>query len=271
MFSPAPIYPEYEEALLADSLAETLEELGPNDPYVKAVLGGRKPEEVAKELVSGTKLADPAFRKQLVEGGEAAVAASTDPMIALGRKIDPFGREMRKWMEDNVEGVHVSAGEKIGKARFAVYGKAAYPDATFTLRLSYGAVKGYPMNGTQAPTKTTFYGLYDRAASFDFKPPYNVPKRYLERKDRIELGTPLNFVSTNDIIGGNSGSPVINRNAELVGLIFDGNIESLVGNYVFDETASRAVAVHSAAMLEVLRKVYDAGSVADELEGKRPK
>jgi hypothetical protein len=164
--------------------------------------------------------------------------------------------------------VETQAGEKIGKARFAAYGKSLYPDATFTLRLTFGAVKGYPMNGTQAPPKTTFYGLYDRAFSFDLKPPYHLPRRYLERKARLDLSTPLNFVSTCDIIGGNSGSPVINKQGELVGLIFDGNIESLVGDYLYIEENNRAVAVHSAAILEALRKLYDAGALAEELGGK---
>jgi hypothetical protein len=220
-----------------------------------------------KELITSTRLGDPAFRKSLVEGGEAAVAASTDPLIVLARKIDPMLREMRKWLEDNVLSVETAAGEKLGKARFAAYGKSAYPDATFTLRLSYGTVKGYPMNGTKASPKTTFYGLYDRAYSFDMQPPYNLPERYMERKDNLDLSTPLNFVSSLDIIGGNSGSPVINRNAELVGLIFDGNIESLVGRYVYDEEKNRAVSVHSAAIIEALRKLYDADALADELEG----
>jgi len=268
LFSRAPVYPHLEETLLADSLQESLDQLGPDDPFIRTVLGGQDPKAVAAQLIQGTKMADPALRKSLIEGGEAAVAASTDPAVVLARKIDPIVREIRKWMEDNVESVETTAGEKIGKARFAVYGKSLYPDATFTLRLSYGKVKGYPMNGTEAPPWTTLYGLYDRSYSFSDKPPFNLAARYVEDKNRLDLVTPVNFVSTCDIIGGNSGSPVINRNAELVGLIFDGNIESLVGDYVYDETANRAVAVHTAAMMEVLRKVYDAGPLADELEGK---
>jgi hypothetical protein len=174
---------------------------------------------------------------------------------------------MQRWYEENVESIEIAAGEKIGKARFAAYGKSLYPDGGFTLRLAFGSVRGYPMNGTQAPAKTTFYGLYDRAYSFDLKDPYELSPRFLERKSTLDLSTPLNFVNTCDITGGNSGSPVINRNAELVGLIFDGNIESLVGDYVYDEETNRAVAVHSAAIIQVLRKVYDAGNLADELQG----
>ena len=268
LFSPAPVYPQLEQALLADSLQESLEELGPEDAFIKAALDGRSPREVAGQVTADTKLGDAAFRKSLVEGGEAAVAASTDSLMVMARKIDPSVREIRKWYEDNIESVQTVAGEKIGKARFAVYGKSAYPDATFTLRLAYGSVKGYPMNGTEAPSLTTLYGLYDRAYSFNQKPPFDLPQRYRERKDKLTLSTPMNFVSTCDITGGNSGSPVINRNAELVGLIFDGNIESLVGDYVYNETNNRAVAVDTAVMTEALRKLYDAGSLADELEGQ---
>ena len=232
-----------------------------------AVLDGRQPAEVAAQTVRGTKLKDPAFRKSLVEGGAAALAASTDPMIVLARKADPYFRDLRKDYEESVESVLTSAGEKIAKARFAIFGKSIYPDATFTLRLTYGTVQGYPMNGTKAPSKTTFYGLYDRAASFDFKPPFNLMPRFMQRKDKIDLPTPLNFVASLDIIGGNSGSPVINRNGEFVGIIFDGNIESLTGNFEYIEETNRAVAVHSAAIIEALRKVYDASPLADELIG----
>ena len=268
LFSPAPVYSGFEEAMLAGSLDFARQGLPADDPFIKAVLNGRSPEDVAKDAITGTKFADPAFRKSLVEGGEAAVQASTDPLVVLARKADPFGREAIKWMEDNVQSVELKAGEKIGEARFAVYGKSMYPDATFTLRLGYGAVKGYPMNGTVAPVHTTFYGLYDRAYSFYLKAPFDLPQRYLDRKASLDLTTPLDFVSTCDIIGGNSGSPVVNRQGELVGLIFDGNIEGLVGDYVYNEENNRAVAVDSAAIIEVLRKLYDAAALADELEGK---
>jgi len=269
LFSPAPVYPAFEEAMLRAGFQLSVEELGANEPYVKAVLGGRTPAEVAQEAFAGTGLADPAFRKSLVEGGEAAVQASTDPMIVLARKVDPFDRQRTKALEDNVESVETPAGEKIGQARFAVYGKSLYPDATFTLRLGYGAVKGYPMNGTEAPPITTFYGLYDRAYSFGLKFPFNLPSRYLERRSRLDLSGPVDFVSTCDIIGGNSGSPVINKAGELVGLIFDGNIEGLVGDFVYYEVNNRAVAVHSGAIIQVLRQMYDASPLADELEGKQ--
>jgi hypothetical protein len=268
LFSPAPHYPALDEKLLADSFQESLEELGPDDPFIKAALNGKSPAEAAAEIMRGTMLGDPAVRKSLVEGGEQAVAASQDPLIVFARRIDPFLREQRKWLEDNVISIETSAGEKIGKARFAVYGKSAYPDATFTLRLAYGVVKGYPANGTIAPSRTTFFGLYDRAYSFDKKSPFDLPERYEKGRDRLNLSTPVNFVSTADIIGGNSGSPVIDRDGEFVGIIFDGNIESLVGRFVYEEQTNRAVAVDSAAIIHALRTLYDAGALADEIEGK---
>jgi len=268
LFSPAPIYPEMEIARMTSALEAGLKELGPNDPWMKAVLDGHSPKDAATQLISGTKVGDPAFRKNLVDGGKAAVDASNDSMIAMARRLDPVVRERIKWIEDNVDSVEQRAGEQSGKARFATYGKTTYPDATFTLRLSYGQVLGYPMNGTKAPYKTTYYGLYDRAASFDYKGPFELPKRYVDGKDKLDLTTPVNFVTTNDIIGGNSGSPVVNRNGEIVGLVFDGNIESLVGDFVFDITANRTVAVHTGAMTEALTKLYGAQRLVDELLGK---
>jgi len=259
MFSPAPIYPELEIARMTSALEAGLKELGSNDAWMKAVLEGRSPKDAATQLISRTKVGDRAFRKSLVEGGKAAVDASSDPMIAMARRIDPILRERIKWLEDNVQSVEQRAGEQLGKARFAAYyGKTTYPDATFTLRLSYGQVQGYPMNGTKAPYKTTFYGLYDRSASFDNKGPFELPKRYVDGKDKLDLATPMNFVTTNDIIGGNSGSPVVNRNGEIVGLVFDGNIESFVGDFLYDITANRTVAVHTATMTEALTKLYGA-------------
>ncbi|MGA9623181.1 MAG: S46 family peptidase [Bryobacteraceae bacterium] len=268
MFSPAPLYPAFEIARLAGSLENSLAELGPNDPYLKIVLDGRTPREAAAALVDGTKLADPALRRKLVDGGEAAVAASDDPMIVLARRLDPMRRESIKWSEDNVSSVLQRAGEQLGKARFAVYGKSAYPDATFTLRLSYGQVQGYPMNGTKAPYKTTFYGLYNQALGFDLQGPFALPSRYTEGRGKLDLATPLDFVTTNDVVGGNSGSPVINAKAEIVGLVFDGNIESLIGDFVYDGAANRTVAVHTAAMTEALRKLYNAPALVRELLGE---
>ena len=265
LFSPAPIYPALEVARMTGALQEALDELGPNDLFVKTALNGRTPKEAAEAMVNGTKLRDPAARRALIDGGEAAVAASTDTMIVAARQLDPIRREMIKWSDDNVQSVEQRAGEQLGQARFAAYGKTTYPDATFTLRLSYGKVAGYPMNGTKAPYKTTFFGLYDRAASFNYDGPFFLPSRFLENRDKLNLSTPLNFVTTNDIIGGNSGSPVVNAKGEIVGLIFDGNIESLVGDFVYEGESNRAVAVHTAGMTEALRKLYNAPGLVKEL------
>jgi hypothetical protein len=265
LFSRAPVYKELEIARMSSALADDQKAMGADDPWVKAVLNGKTPQQAAKEMVEGTKIDDAALRKSLVDGGQAAVDASTDPMIVMARRIDPIRREQIKWFEDNVQSVEQRAGEQLGRARFAAYGKNTYPDATFTLRLSYGQVKGYPMNGTEAPYKTTMYGLYDRSASFDNKEPFDLPKRYADGRDKLDLTTPFDFVTTNDIIGGNSGSPVVNRNGDIVGLIFDGNIESLVGDFVYEETTNRAVAVHTGAMTEAMKKLYGAQKLVDEM------
>ncbi len=217
LLSPAPVYPALETALLADALQESLEELGPDNAFVKAVLTGRSPKDAAAAIIAGTKLADPAVRKQLLDGGEAAVRQSTDPLIVVGRAIDPILRDITKRIENEVTSVESAARQKMGQARFAVYGTSVYPDATFTLRLSYGKASGYAMNGTRAPYKTTFAGLYDRSASFDGKPPFNLVRRFVEGRAKLDLSTPLDMVTTNDIIGGNSGSPVVNKAGELVG------------------------------------------------------
>ena len=267
LFSPAPVYPELEELQVADGLSEAVENIGADDPFIHAALNGRTPGEAAHELVTGTGLAAVDVRRQLFDGGEAAVAASSDPMIVLARKLLPYLRESRQWTEKYVTGPSASAGEAIGKARFAVYGKSVNPDATFTLRLSYGTVKGYPMNGTKAPAMTTLYGLYDRSCGFGNKGAWELPKRFVDGVARLNLSTPLDFVCTCDIIGGNSGSPVVDRDGAFVGLIFDGNIESLPGRFMYDEESNRAVAVHPAGIIECLRKLYNAGPLADELEG----
>jgi hypothetical protein len=265
LYSPAPIYDDVEEVTLTDRLKEAEEILGKNHAYVRAILGGRTPEQVAREAVAGTKLEDVAVRRSLVAGGPAAVAASTDPMIALARKIDPPSREARKFYEDEVDAVQKRAGERIAQARWQAFGKTLHPDATFTLRLSFGTVKGYPAEGTLVPARTTFHGLYDRAAAFRNQPPWNLMPRWVERKKDVDLETPFNFVSTADIIGGNSGSPVVNRDGEFVGIIFDGNIQSLALDYYYTDEHARAVSVDARGILEALRKVYDAKDLVQEL------
>ena len=269
LLSPAPIETETEKLFMKTALNLGEEKLGKGDVYVQAVLNGGAVDATVDSLVDGTKLGDVAARKALMDGGEAAIAASTDPMIVAARRVDPIVRESQRKIRDTISSVLTPAGEKLGKARFLVYGKDAYPDATFTLRLSYGTVEGYPYNGTIAPPITTFYGLYDRADSFGNKAPFNLTPKEEAAMGKVNLSTPMDFVSTGDIIGGNSGSPVVNREGELVGLIFDGNIESLAGDFVYDGTKNRAVAVHSAGMIEGLRKLYGADQLADELEGKK--
>ncbi len=268
LFSPAPVYVELEELLMADGLQESLDHLGPDDPFVKTVLNGRTPKDAAKQILQKTRLQDVEYRKKIATGGITALKESGDDLLLTVLKTFPLNSGVKKDYFEKVDNVITLTEESLSKARFAVYGKSRNPDANFTLRLSYGKVAGYPMNGTIAPYKTTFYGLYDRAYSFDFMEPFNLPERFKVRKDKINMSVPLNFVSTCDIIGGNSGSPVINAKGEYVGLVFDGNIESLVGNYIFDETANRCLAVHSAAIIHAMRVLYDAGPLADEIEGK---
>jgi hypothetical protein len=264
LLSKAPIDDEFEIMKLTHSLTLLREELGADHPMVQKILGKRSPAERATGLIKGTKLKDIAERKRLFDGGKAAVDASTDPLIVLMRQIDPEARAVRKDYEDNVEAVESTNGELIARARFAVYGTNVYPDATFTLRLSYGQVRGWLEDGKPVPPITTIGGAFERATG---SPPFALPKSWLDAKERLAPSTPFNFCSTNDIIGGNSGSPVINRQAEIVGLVFDGNIHSLGGDYWFDDSSNRMVAVHSAAIPEALDKIYGAKRLRDELLG----
>ncbi|HYK22787.1 MAG TPA: S46 family peptidase [Pyrinomonadaceae bacterium] len=265
LYSPAPIHEDFEKLKLADSLGFMVELLGADNPLVKQVLAGKTPEERANELISGTKLKDPEYRKELAKGGKAAIEASTDPMIMVARLIDPKARELRKRYETEVTGVERANYAKIARALFETEGTKLYPDATFTLRLSYGAVEGYVENGKKVPPYTTLGGLYARSEQHKQEFPYNLPQRWWDRKNSLNLNTPFNFVSTNDIIGGNSGSPTINKNGELVGLIFDGNIQSLVGDFMYDPTVNRAISVDSRGMLEVMKKIFDANELVAEL------
>jgi hypothetical protein len=235
---------------------------------VKQALAGKSPEARAAELVDGCTLKDVAARKALVEGGKAAVAASTDPMIQLARSIDAESRAVRKKSEDQVASVDRDAYAKIAQAVFATQGTSAYPDGTSTLRLSYGQVKGYLEDGKAIPPFTDYAGLYVREKQFGGKPPFDLPQRWIDKKGALDLSVPFNFVSTNDIVGGNSGSPVVNAKAEVVGLVFDGNIQSLPGYFIYDEAVNRTVSVDSRAIIEAMRKMYDAGALVDEILGK---
>ena len=265
LYSPAPIHDDLEKVNLADSLGFMVELLGADHPLVKQVLNGKSPEQRADEVIAGTKLKDPAYRKEVAAGGRKAIEESTDPMIVIARTIDAKAREVRKRYESEVIGVERANYAKIARARFDVEGTKLYPDATFTLRLSYGSVQGYTENGKKIAPFTTLGGLFARADQFKQKFPYVLPPRWMEKKSSINMNTPFNFVSTNDIIGGNSGSPTINQNGELVGLIFDGNIQSLIGDFYYDESVNRAISVDSRGMLEVLKKVFDANHIATEL------
>ncbi len=262
LFSTAPIYDELEIAMLTFELTKAREELTPDDPFIKKVLGQKSPEEVARELVKGSKLKDVKVRKALFEGGEKAVAASNDPMIALARAIDPEARELRKRFEEEVEGPTKKNAELVAQAMFKVYGTSTYPDATFTLRLSYGAVKGWTEDGKDVKPFTTIAGAFDRHTG---REPFALPKSWLAAQRKLDGQVPLNLVADTDIIGGNSGSPMINQKGEIVGLVFDGNIHSLGGDYGFDAKLNRTVAVHSAALIETLEKVYGARRILDEL------
>lgn len=268
LFTQVPVYAAYEEMKLADSLALLQEELGAGDPVVKAALDGKSPAERARELVAQTKMGDAAVRKALVEGGASAVAASDDPMIKLAMAVDAESRMLRKRYEDEVLGPERAAYAKISKALYEIEGEKLYPDATFTLRLSYGAVEGYTENGAKIEPYTVIGGAFEKSAKAGNKEPYHLPDSWMKAKERLNLSTPYNFVTTNDIIGGNSGSPVINRDAEIIGLVFDGNIQSLVGAFVYDGTQNRAVSVDSRGILEVLEKVYDAREIVTELTAK---
>ena len=269
LFSDAPIYEDLETVKLADSLGMMAEVMGEENETVQMVLAGKSPRDRAAELIHGTTLKDVAVRKHLAEGGLKAIQDSNDPMIQLARLIDPESRRIRQMFEQQVDEPQRQAYGKIANSRFAVYGSSVYPDATFTLRLAFGEAKGYTEGGEKVPWATTMGGTYEHAAEHNNKEPFELPKIWNERKAQIKLTTPFNFVSTADIIGGNSGSPVINRQGELVGIIFDGNIESLVLDYIYTDQVSRAVAVHSAGILEALRKVYAANRLVTELTGKK--
>jgi hypothetical protein len=266
LFSTEPIYDDYEILRLTDSLTDFASQFGADNPLVQKVLAGKSPHARAVELVSGTKLKDVAGRKDLYGKDAAALQGAHDPMLDLARLVDAPARDARK-IYDAQEEIKKQAYAEIAKARFAIEGAGTFPDATFTLRLSYGTVRGYEQDGQQVPAFTDFAGLYQRSAEHNNKPPFDLPRRWIDKKANLNLATHFNFVSDADIIGGNSGSPVVNKAGEFVGIIFDGNIQSLVLDCIFTDKQARAVSVDSAAIIEALRKVYDAGALADELEG----
>jgi len=265
LFSKAPIYKEFEIFRLTFGLTKLREELGVDDAAVKAILGDESPEQLATRLVKGTKLMDLKLRKRLYEGGAEAIAASKDPMIAFARLVDEPSRAIRKRVEDEVEAPAQKAHESIAAARFALDGTSTYPDATFSPRLSFGVVKGWTEGERVVTPFTTFGSAFERHTGSD---PFALPKRWLTKRSSLVPTTPFNFCTNNDIIGGNSGSPVFNKDAEIVGLIFDGNIHSLGGDYGFDEALNRAVAVDARAIIHALTELYGAGALASELLGQ---
>jgi hypothetical protein len=260
-----PLHPELETVKLTWSLTQLREQLGTDDPLVQAVLGRESPRQVAGRLVAGTSLGDPAVRRALWEGGAAAVAASRDPFIVLARDLDAPARALRARYEAEVEAVERRAADRIARVRFARTGTTTYPDATFSLRLSYGEVRGWTEGERQVPPFTDLAGAFRRHTG---SAPYALPATWLEGRNRLRLDQPYNFVSTHDITGGNSGSPVINRRGELVGLIFDGNIHSLAGDLWYDGTQNRAVSVHAGAIVVALEKLYDAGHLIREMQSR---
>ncbi len=268
LFSEEPLYDDFEQLKLADSLTWLVGQLGYSHPLVQKVLSGKSPRTRAGELVLGTKLKDVALRKRLYAATPSEVEAARDPMIELAKLVDPEARTVRKIIEAQDE-IKQQAHAKIAQARFALEKTGLYPDATFTLRLAFGTVKGYEENGQVVPFQTTFAGLYERAAAHHYKPPFDLPQRWIDRKDKLDLSTPFNFVSTADIIMGNSGSPVVNRQGEFVGIIFDGNLQWFVLDFAYTDVQARAISVNSQAVVEALRKVYGARELADELIGKK--
>jgi outer membrane protein assembly factor BamB len=272
LLSDAPLYPELEEAVLGGWLETARRTLGDDDPFVKAALQGRPARDVAHEAIAGTRLLDLAARKALVDGGIAAIRASTDPLIALARRVDPIVRDVLDWRDNRIRSVEAAAGQQIASARFEVYGRSVYPDANFTLRLGYGRTLGYGEDSTLVPWKTTFFGLFDRAEGFGDKTPYDLTERWRNGRTALNLSTPLNFVYTGDTVGGNSGSPVVNRRGEIVGINFDSNQQKLANRYAYIDEADggRAIAVHSAAIIESLTKLYGAHNLVAELQAVQP-
>lgn len=264
MLAAAPIYPEYEELMLSFSLDKMREILGPDDPLVRRLMNAESPESLAKKLIAGSTLADAKVRRQLWDGGQAAIAASTDPMIVLARDIDAESRGVRKVFEDEVQAPTAAGQEKIAKARFALIGTNTYPDATFTLRMSYGSVQTWSERGAEVPNFTRVNRLYERATG---KAPFALPQAWLDASTKLDPATPFNFTTTNDIIGGNSGSPVLNAAGQIVGLVFDGNIHSIAGTYWYDPKLNRSVAIHPQIIIAAMREVYPAKALADEILG----
>ena len=264
LLSPAPVYSDLEQVKLADELSRQIESRGAEDALVLSMLNGSGPRERAAALVAGTTLADVEARQGLIDGGLNAVLASDDPMIELARTVENEYRRLRKRNEE-IEERERQAYAKITQATSAIEGTGGYPDATFTLRLAFGTVKGYQQDGKPVLPFTNFAGAYQHAIDHAGQDDFDLPESWMSQKSSVNMDTQLNFVCTADIIGGNSGSPVVNRAGELVGLIFDGNIQSLTSDYVYSDEQGRAVSVSGVGILEALRSIYGAGELADSI------
>jgi hypothetical protein len=264
LLSEAPLYRDLEMAKLADELGRMIELRGAQDSLIVEMLDGKSPRARAAELIAGTKIDDVSFRQKLIDGGADAVAASDDLMIKLARLLEPEYRRIRL-QNEKLEERERQAYAKITSATNAIQGTGGYPDATFTLRLAFGLVKGYEQDGEMIPHGTTFAGAFEHAKAHAGQEDFDLPQSWMDAKPNINLDTQLNFVSTADIIGGNSGSPVVNRNGELVGLIFDGNIQSLTSDYLYSDAQGRAVSVSAVGIREALSSIYGASDLVMQL------
>jgi hypothetical protein len=263
VLDPQPIHPWLDQLELEWSLSKAREYLGADDPDTKLILGKESPEGLAARLITGTRLADPAYRKALWAGGKAAIEASKDPMILFARKLDPRYRQLQDEVDARYQGPVTAAQARLADARFAAYGDTLYPDATFTLRISYGKVLGWTERGRPVPPVTLLGGTFDRATGAD---PFDLPRAFVAARSKLDRNAVYDFVTTNDIIGGNSGSPVIDRSGAVIGAAFDGNIHSLAGNYGYDGSLNRTVVVSTDAIQEALEKIYPAPALLAELQ-----
>lgn len=259
---------DFEKMLLASTLEESSDELGPSDPFVRTALNGHTASQTALGLIEGTKIAEPEFRRSLLEGGAQSVLSSSDSLLSWMRKLEPLIRREKEWYSHHIARMESAARANVARARFIAYGSSAYPDGNSTLRLSYGTVKGYSIDGQTVASVVTLYGLYDRAFSFDLRVPFDIPRRYVDASHagRVDLTKSLNFVCTCDVTEGNSGSPVVDRNGDVLGLVFDGNVASTAGMFAYDADRSRAIGVSTAGITEVLENIYRADSIVRELE-----
>lgn len=267
-FSEEPVYKSLDKVQLMGSFKRAIKVLGEGHPVSKILLAGKPLEKRVDALLAGTQLHRLEYRKQLYADLKQ-VQTSSDPLILLARELDPYARSIRQKKEDEFDSVCNESYTGIAKILFDKYGESVYPDATFTLRLSFGSMQGYSENSKHVDPMTTLGGTFDHAKSHSLQEPYNLPKTWLAKEPLLKKNTPFNFISTNDLIGGNSGSPVINQKGEFVGIIFDGNSQSIVWNFGFNDTQGRAISVHSEGIIEALKSIYGAEALVQELRGEK--